>query len=75
MPDRGLLLLAFRWRSMMSIFYVALVVWWALLIVGPDRYSWTGWLAIALGPPAVYIGQLFVLGYTAASPSAKHRRE
>jgi hypothetical protein len=59
MPDRGLLLLMFRWRAMMSIFYVILIVWWALLIVGPGRYGLGGWLVIALGPPAIYVGHLF----------------
>jgi hypothetical protein len=56
MPDRGLLLLMFRWRAMMSIFYAIVVVWWALLIVGRGRYDVGGWLVIAFG---MYIGHLF----------------
>ena len=63
MPDRGLLLLMFRWRVMMSIFYVVLIVWWALLIVGPNRYGLGDWLVVALAPPALYIGHLFWRGW------------
>jgi hypothetical protein len=58
------------WRAMMSIFYVVLIVCWALLIVGQVAGS-SSLLARQRCTSAVFSG---ALGYTAALATAENDR-
>jgi hypothetical protein len=60
MHRRGLLRPLFTFWVAMSVGYVCLVLWWALLIAGPERFSVLQWVVMVFVPPAVMLGRFFL---------------